>query len=86
MGGDGLYHEAVNGLQQRLMKEAGLDENDSSASLQPVPVPVGLIPAGNINDNDCSAILQLFAFQIELVSIKMKDSNVRLQPFPLLNR
>ena len=52
VGGDGLYHEAVNGLQQRLMKEAGLDENDSSASLQPVPIPVGLIPAGNINDND----------------------------------
>ena len=46
VGGDGLYHEAVNGLQQRLTKEAGLDVNNPSTCLPKVPVPLGLIPTG----------------------------------------
>ena len=49
MGGDGLYHEAVNGLQLRMVKEAGLDKNDSSTGLQPLPLPIGIIPAGIYN-------------------------------------
>ena len=46
MGGGGFYHEAVNGLQHTLLKEAKLNENDPSTSLQTIPVPIGLIPAG----------------------------------------
>ena len=48
VGGDGLYHETLNGLQRRLIKEAGLDENDSNSDLQPMPIPIGLIPAGMV--------------------------------------
>ena len=46
VGGDGTYHEAVNGLQRRLIKEAGLDGNNPSTSLPVIPVPIGLIAAG----------------------------------------
>lgn len=49
VGGDGTYHEAVNGLQRRLIKEAGLDENNPSTSLPVIPVPIGLIAAGTGN-------------------------------------
>ena len=41
-----MYHEAVNGMQRRLMKEVGKNTNDVTASPQPLPVPLGLIPAG----------------------------------------
>ena len=48
VGGDGFYNEAVNGLQRRLMKEAGINENDSNSDLQPMPLPIGVIPAGRL--------------------------------------
>ena len=48
VGGDGIYHEAVTGLQRRILKEAGLDENDPATDLPCVPVPIGIIPAGLI--------------------------------------
>ena len=48
VGGDGSYHQAVNALQRRLLKEAGLDENDSTTDLPCVPIPIGIIPAGLI--------------------------------------
>ena len=48
VGGDGSYHQAVNGLMRRLLKEAGLDENDSTTNLPCVPIPIGMIPAGLI--------------------------------------
>ena len=56
VGGDGIYHEAVTGLQRRILKEAGLDENDPATDLPCVPVPIGIIPAGLIvymNRNMC---------------------------------
>ena len=46
VGGDGLYHEATNGLQHRMIKEAGIDQNDSRIDLQTIPIPMGIIPAG----------------------------------------
>ena len=51
MGGDGIYHEAVNGLQLRWIRESGLDKNDSTIDLQPLPLPIGIIPAGNFLRN-----------------------------------
>ena len=48
VGGDGSYHQAVNSLQRRLLKEAGLDENDPATDLPRVPFPIGIIPAGLI--------------------------------------
>ena len=48
VGGDGSYHQAVNGLMRRLLKEAGLDENDSTTDLPCFPIPIGMIPAGLI--------------------------------------
>ena len=46
VGGDGFYHEAVNGLQRRLAREGGLDLKDPSIGLPQIPVPIGVIPAG----------------------------------------
>ena len=48
VGGDGFYNEAVNGLQRRLMKEAGINENNSNSDLQPMNLPIGVIPAGRL--------------------------------------
>ena len=48
VGGDGFYNEAVNGLQRRLMKEAGVNENNSSSDLQTMNLPIGVIPAGRL--------------------------------------
>ena len=45
-GGDGIYHEAVNGLQRRVAKETGIDINNPQNSLQAIPVPIGMIPTG----------------------------------------
>ena len=46
VGGDGSYHQTVNALQRRLLKEAGLDENDPATDLLCAPFPMGVIPAG----------------------------------------
>ena len=46
VGGDGFYNEAVNGLQRRLMKEAGVNENNSNSDLQLMNLPIGVVPAG----------------------------------------
>ena len=46
VGGDGFYHEAVNGLQRRLAREQGLDYKDPNIGFARIPVPIGLIPAG----------------------------------------
>lgn len=49
LGGDGFYHEAVNGLQRRLATEAGLDLNSPSSRLPQIPVRIGVIPTGTGN-------------------------------------
>ena len=48
VGGDGSYHQTVNALQRRLLKEAGLDENDPATDFLCAPFPIGIIPAGLI--------------------------------------
>ena len=48
VGGDGSYHQTVNALQRRLLKEARQNENDSTTDLLCAPFPIGIIPAGLI--------------------------------------
>ena len=45
-GGDGIYHETVNGLQRRLATEAGIDVNNPGTSLPAITIPIGMIPTG----------------------------------------
>lgn len=47
VGGDGMFHEVLNGLLMRAQQEAML--NSSSQDFQPVPlnIPIGIIPAGS---------------------------------------
>jgi len=47
VGGDGMFHEVLNGLLMRAQQEAML--NSPSQDFQPVPlnIPIGIIPAGS---------------------------------------
>lgn len=46
VGGDGMFHEVLNGLVMRAQRDAMLDS--ASLDFQPVPlnIPIGIIPAG----------------------------------------
>ena len=46
VGGDGMFHEVLNGLVMRAQQDAMLDS--TSHDFQPVPlnIPIGIIPAG----------------------------------------
>ena len=68
VGGDGFYNEAVNGLQRRLMKEAGVNENNSSSDLEPMNLPIGVIPAGRLA-TDKLAIFSLFSTKIHYTQV-----------------
>lgn len=46
VGGDGLYHEAVNGLMQKLAKEGGIDLDNPDVSFPEIQLRIGLIPCG----------------------------------------
>ena len=47
VGGDGMFHEVLNGLLIRAQQDAMLDS--TSQDFQPVPldIPIGIIPAGS---------------------------------------
>ena len=49
VGGDGMFHEVLNGLLFRAQQDAMLDS--TSHNFQPVPlnIPIGIIPAGESN-------------------------------------
>ena len=47
VGGDGMFSEILHGLIGRTQQEAGLCENDPTVTLQPCPLHIGIIPAGN---------------------------------------
>lgn len=47
VGGDGTFSEILHGLIGRTQQEAGLNENDPAVTLQPCPLHIGIIPAGN---------------------------------------
>ncbi|XP_053395689.1 ceramide kinase-like [Mercenaria mercenaria] len=49
VGGDGLYHEAVNGLMRKLASEQGLNVDDPDETLPSIDLPMGLIPCGTGN-------------------------------------
>ncbi|KAL4235830.1 hypothetical protein ACF0H5_004220 [Mactra antiquata] len=49
VGGDGTYHEAVNGLMRRLHREQGLDIDDVDSTVPDIQIPMGLIPTGTGN-------------------------------------
>ena len=53
VGGDGMFHEVLNGLVIRAQQDAMLDS--TSYNFQPIPLnlPIGIIPAGE------SSIFQL---------------------------
>jgi diacylglycerol kinase family enzyme len=44
--GDGLYHEAVNGLMRRLATEQNVNVDDPDVTVPVIDIPVGLIPCG----------------------------------------
>lgn len=46
VGGDGLYHEAVNGVMKRLANDRDLNVNDPNTPLPDIDLPMGLIPCG----------------------------------------
>lgn len=47
VGGDGMFGEILHGLIGRTQQESGLCENDPAVTLQPCPLHIGIIPAGN---------------------------------------
>lgn len=47
VGGDGMFSEILHGVIGRTQQEAGLCENDPAVTLQPCPLHIGIIPAGN---------------------------------------
>ncbi|KAM9785476.1 ceramide kinase [Neosynchiropus ocellatus] len=50
VGGDGMFSELLHGLIGRTQQEAGLSEDDTTVTLQPCPLHIGIIPAGS---TDC---------------------------------
>ncbi|XP_066566276.1 ceramide kinase isoform X2 [Amia ocellicauda] len=50
VGGDGMFSELMHGLIGRTQQEAGISENDPSATLEPCSLRIGIIPAGS---TDC---------------------------------
>ncbi|XP_053394529.1 uncharacterized protein LOC123525744 [Mercenaria mercenaria] len=55
VGGDGLYHEAVNALMKKLASEQGLNVDDPDETLPSIDLPMGLMPCGTGNGiaSDC---------------------------------
>ncbi|KAH3698471.1 ceramide kinase-like isoform X2 [Dreissena polymorpha] len=49
VGGDGLYHEAANGLVRRMAADTGSDVNDPDFWPHEFPVPIAIIPCGTGN-------------------------------------
>lgn len=47
VGGDGMFSEVLHGVVGRTQQEAGRCENDPDVILQPCPLHIGIIPAGN---------------------------------------
>ncbi|XP_060569528.1 uncharacterized protein LOC132727944 isoform X2 [Ruditapes philippinarum] len=47
--GDGLYHEAVNGLMRRLATEQNVNVDDPDVTVPTIDITVGLIPCGTGN-------------------------------------
>lgn len=49
VGGDGMFHEVLNGLVIRAQQDAMLDS--TARDFQPIPlnIPIGIIPAGQQN-------------------------------------
>ena len=47
MGGDGTFADVVNSLVLRYQREAQVNVNDTGVNLAPMPIKVGIIPAGN---------------------------------------
>ena len=45
--GDGLYHEVVNCLVLRQMREEGQDMDDPDIKMKPLSIPIGVIPTGS---------------------------------------
>uniref|UniRef100_A0A8D2B1I7 Ceramide kinase n=1 Tax=Sciurus vulgaris TaxID=55149 RepID=A0A8D2B1I7_SCIVU len=50
VGGDGMFSEVLHGLIGRTQRSAGVDQNQSCATLVPSPLRIGIIPAGS---TDC---------------------------------
>ena len=46
MGGDGTFADVVNTLVLRFQRESQVNVDDPDVKLAPMPVKVGLIPAG----------------------------------------
>ena len=47
MGGDGTFADVVNSLVLRYQRESQVNVNDPGVKLAPMPIKVGIIPAGN---------------------------------------
>lgn len=47
VGGDGMFSELLNGLCERKLKEAGLEQTPEQNPLPP-DLKIGIIPAGNV--------------------------------------
>lgn len=47
VGGDGMFSELLNGLCERKLKEAGLEQTPEQNPIPP-DLKIGVIPAGNI--------------------------------------
>ena len=48
VGGDGIYHEGVNGLMRRLAREQNINVDDPDETLPTVDITLGLIPCGEL--------------------------------------
>lgn len=72
VGGDGMFSEILHGLIGRTQQEAGCCENDPAVTLQPCPLHIGIIPAGN------DALRQLFKCLMDGVGRRAVTAHILL--------
>ena len=46
MGGDGTMADVINSIVLRYQREAGIEVNRSDVKVEPIPIRLGIIPAG----------------------------------------